>query len=109
MTIAVAAGVAAMTAVNCAPAATITVKTLDNGTPIVLVMGEFQYCDEIEFRAKTDSLSNAVVTFQSPGGNARAGIAIGHAIRAKRFVTFVGDTQCSSACATAWLGGVNAR
>lgn len=104
--IAVAAGVAAMTAVNCAHAATITVKTPGNGTPIVLVTGRFQYGDEIDFNEKTDSLSKAIVSFQSPGGNAPVGIAIGRAIRAKRFVTFVGDTQCSSACAAAWLGGV---
>jgi hypothetical protein len=71
--IAVAAAVAVMTAVNYAHAATITVKTLDNGTPIVLVTGGFQFGDEVEFRARTASLSNAVVVLQSPGGSAIAG------------------------------------
>jgi hypothetical protein len=52
---AVVAAVAAMTALNYTHAATMTVKTLDSGTPIVLVTGEFQYGDEIEFKAKTDS------------------------------------------------------
>jgi hypothetical protein len=59
--------------VNYAHAATITVKTLNNATPIVLVTGGFQFGDEVEFRARTDSLPNAVVVLQSPGGSAIAG------------------------------------
>jgi hypothetical protein len=83
---------------------TITVKTRNNGTPIVLVTGGFQFGDEVEFRARTNSLSTAVVVLQSPGGSAVAGIRIGRAIRAKRFTTLIAD-EYSSACAVAWLGG----
>jgi hypothetical protein len=84
-------------------AATITIKTIDSGS-LVMVTGEFDYGDEVAFKDRTVQLSNAVVVLRSRGGNAVAGIGIGRAIRAKRFTTLLVDA-CSSACAIAWLGG----
>jgi hypothetical protein len=103
----VLAAVAACFAVSAiaisASAAVITVNTVDSGS-LVMVSGDFDFGDELEFKARTEQLSKAVVVLRSRGGNAGAGIGIGRAIRAKRFITLVVD-QCSSACAIAWLGG----
>src|SRR5262249_30215283 len=52
-------------------------------------------------------LSSAFVAFSSDGGSLVAGLRIGEAIRRKRFSTIVPDgRRCASACALAWLGGV---
>jgi hypothetical protein len=49
---------------------------------------------------------NGAVLLDSPGGNLKAGIEIGKAIRLKEFVTVVPDgALCASACALVWLGG----
>jgi hypothetical protein len=62
--------------------------------------------DDEEFRAKTGSLTQAIISFESNGGNLLAGIRIGTLIRKRNFVTLVqAGSQCASACALAWLGG----
>jgi hypothetical protein len=91
-----------------AVAATITVRpqTLDH--PIVVVVeGSFAALDEDQFTAKTAPLSSAFVAFNSDGGSLLAGLRLGEAIRRKGFFTIVPDgRRCASACALAWLGGV---
>jgi hypothetical protein len=94
---------AATAIISSTDAATITVNTIDSGS-LVTVSGDFDFGDDLEFKARTEQVSKAVVVLRSRGGNAPAGIGIGRAIRAKRFATLVVD-QCSSACAFAWLGG----
>src|SRR5262249_20831050 len=61
-----------------------------------------------QFAAKTAPLSSAFVAFSSDGsGSLVAGLRIGEAIRRKRFSTIVPDgRRCASACALAWLSGV---
>lgn len=78
-----------------------------NGRPdIIFVVGDLALGDEKKFINAALSSGNAIVVFQSPGGNLIAGIEIGKAIHLKGFATFVPDTvQCASACALAWLGG----
>jgi hypothetical protein len=78
-----------------------------NGGPdIIFAVGELTLGDENKFINVALSTGNAIVVFQSPGGNLVAGIEIGKAIHLKGFSTFVPDTvQCASACALAWLGG----
>jgi invasion protein IalB len=87
--------------------ATITVESRSNGQPSsVLVAGKLEPSDGDQFRTKTGSLSNAVISFRSDGGSVVAGIQIGQIIRVKGFTTSVSrDARCASACALAWLGG----
>ena len=73
---------------------------------VVSVEGELNFQDEDVFTDKVLRLKDAVVVFDSIGGNLIAGIEIGKAIRLKGFSTLVlDDTLCASACALAWLGG----
>jgi hypothetical protein len=91
-----------------APAATITVSPQTTDRPIVvMVEGPLVRMDGDEFAAKTAPLPSAFVAFSSDGGSLVAGLRIGEAIRRKRFSTIVPDGRsCASACALAWLGGV---
>src|SRR6266436_6647301 len=91
-----------------AVAATITVRPETPDRPIVVVVeGSLAAFDEDQFAAKTAPLSSAFVAFSSDGGSLVGGLRIGEAIRRKRFSTIVPDgRRCASACALAWLGGV---
>jgi len=72
-----------------------------------MVEGPLVAVDEDQFAAKSAPLSSAFVAFSSDGGSLVAGLRIGEAIRRKRFSTIVPDgRRCASACAFAWLGGV---
>jgi hypothetical protein len=89
-------------------AATITVRPQTPDRPtVVMVEGPLVAVDEDQFAAKTAPLSSAFVAFSSDGGSLVAGLGIGEAIRRKGFSTIVPDgRRCASACALAWLGGV---
>jgi hypothetical protein len=91
-----------------APAATITVSPQRTDRPmVVMIEGALGARDEEQFAAKTASLSSAFVAFSSDGGDFVAGVRIGEAIRRKKLSTIVPDgRRCASACALAWLGGV---
>src|SRR5499426_2396898 len=91
-----------------AVAATVTVRPETPDRPIVVVVeGPLAAFDEDQFAAKTAPFSSAFVAFSSDGGSLVAGLRIGEAIRRKRFSTIVPDgRRCASACALAWLGGV---
>jgi hypothetical protein len=76
------------------------------GPDIIFVVGDLTLGDDKRFIDVALNSENAIVVFQSPGGNLRAGMEIGKAIRLKGFGSYVPDAvQCSSACALAWLGG----
>jgi hypothetical protein len=78
----------------------------NGGADIISVVGDLALGDEKQFINVALNSGNAIVVFQSPGGNLIAGIEIGKAIHLKGFATYVPDTvQCASACALAWLGG----
>lgn len=86
-------------------AATITVISSQSRS-LVTIRGELEFGDEDTFAEKVLRLKEAVVMFNSPGGNLVAGLEIGRAIRLKGFDTFVPDGMvCASACGLAWLGG----
>jgi hypothetical protein len=88
-----------------AQAATIEVRSTKDLT-VVAVEGELDFRDEEAFTDKVLRLREAVVLFDSVGGNLVAGIEIGKAIRLKGFNTLaLSDKLCVSACALAWLGG----
>ena len=76
--------------------------------PIIYLNGQFEYGDEKGFLEQVVSLNNGgVVVFNSSGGNVIAAIEIGKIIRLKGFNTAVlADSLCASACALAWLAGI---
>src|SRR5919201_2784854 len=90
------------------PAASITLRPETTDRPnVVMVEGPLVGMDGDEFATKTALLPSAFIAFTSDGGSLLAGLRIGEAIRRKRFSTIVPDGQrCASACALAWLGGV---
>jgi hypothetical protein len=91
-----------------AVAATITLAPQTPDRPnVITVEGSLDSVDGDQFAAKAASLRSAIVAFGSDGGSVVAGVRIGEAIRRNGFSTFVPDgRRCASACALAWLGGV---
>jgi hypothetical protein len=72
-----------------------------------MIEGALVGTDGDEFAIKTAPLPSAFIAFSSDGGSLLAGLRIGEAIRRKKFSTVVPDgRRCASACALAWLGGV---
>jgi hypothetical protein len=74
---------------------------------LILVKGQLVKGDDVKFvSAIADVQTSAVVFLDSPGGIVFAGLQIGRIIRRHGFATAVtDDTQCTSACAIAWMGG----
>lgn len=93
-----------------APAATIDIETSvidDEPVSFITIEGEIEFGDEARFADLAIGLPHGIVLLNSPGGNVHAGIEIGKAIRLKGFGTAVaGGHHCASACALAWLGGI---
>lgn len=89
-----------------AQAAQISVTSNEEGPSLITVRGELDLNDAIEFMRKANSVKDAVVVLRSPGGNVMAGLQIGRTVRQRGFLTVIPAlTNCSSACALAWLGG----
>jgi len=87
-------------------AADIFVDDPSNQVPFIYVVGRLELGDENKFINIALRHSQAIVVFNSDGGNLRAGLEIGRAIRLKRYATLVTPNQiCASACALAWLAG----
>lgn len=89
-------------------AANITVAREGSATKaaIIFIEGGFIDGDDKTFAQIALTIETAVVVMSSDGGNLRAGIQIGKAIRLKQFDTLVlANYSCASACALAWLGG----
>jgi hypothetical protein len=99
--------IAGMILAACASAQAADIKVIsEKELTIVSVAGELNFRDEDAFTDRVLRLKDAVVVFDSVGGNLVAGIKIGKASRLKGFSTLVlDDTLCASACALAWLGG----
>lgn len=90
---------------SAAQAASFTAATIMS-TPVIVIEGELEPGDERKFIDVALTRSDALVAFNSPGGQLNAGIEIGRAIRLKGFITAVpSGASCASACALAWLGG----
>jgi hypothetical protein len=91
---------------SCSYAATFEVSKLKKGGHAIFIDGELEFGDEKKFARIVVEIDEAIVVFKSPGGNVKAGMEIGRAIRIKGFTTYVADNEyCASACAIAWLGG----
>jgi hypothetical protein len=65
---AVAVGVAAITAVDLSDAATITYASVNGGSTVVYVVGQFEYGDENKFAQVTAPSSRVFMSFHSHGG-----------------------------------------
>src|SRR5688572_8104103 len=103
--VAVLAGAALLSA-PVAQGASIEVRKVARGVPIVLLRGTMTGSDIDAFRTKTTGMQDALVVLQSDGGSLIAGIEIGKIIRLKNYFTVVpAKSRCASACAVAWLGG----
>lgn len=100
--------VALLLAVPVARAASIEVKSSNGQMALVMIEGDLELADIATFRDKVAPLPRATVAFRSDGGSLLAGIRIGMQIRVRNFNSVVPDaSQCASACAVAWLGGVH--
>ena len=101
-----------LASVSCANAAyadvTLQRIEIENGSPVILVKGEFGPSDSPEILSREVAASGArVVTFDSNGGNVVSAIAYGRMIRSLGLSTFqLRSTQCASACMLAFAGGV---
>ncbi|ARQ57961.1 crotonase/enoyl-CoA hydratase family protein [Rhizobium sp. Kim5] len=87
-------------------AAEITREPLEGDTDLISVTGVLNEGDEIVFRNVAAAPNKALVFLNSEGGDLKAGIEIGRAIRLRNFATAVPPgTLCASACALTWLAG----
>jgi hypothetical protein len=90
-----------------AEAARIEMATRVDGVPVrVFVTGELFDGDQDDFGKVISKVDQAIVIFDSPGGDVSAGLGIGRQIRERGLTTLVPmGYECASACALAWLGG----
>ncbi|MDK1386482.1 hypothetical protein QN224_13810 [Sinorhizobium sp. 8-89] len=81
---------------------------INGGQTILVVRGEFEFTDNPDKLIAEAAASGArVVTFDSNGGNVRAAMAFGRAIRSLGTETVqLRAAECASACALAFVGGV---
>lgn len=81
----------------------------DRGTqrPQISINGELTPEDGDRFSTIAHRYQEAIVSLNSPGGSLLSGIQIGTVIRLRAFNTVVkNNSMCASACAYAWLAGV---
>src|SRR5262245_33186030 len=79
----------ALFSLTAANAAEIDVRSLDNGSTLIVIEGDFELNDVDTFRSKIASLApaKATVAFRSEGGSLVPAIRIGALIREKKFAT----------------------
>ena len=89
------------------PAADVTPMGADTqGRAFFKISGDLTKGDAEKFLTATDGAANAIILFQSDGGDLQTGLDIGSLVRMRGYGTAVLDGQsCYSACALAWLGG----
>lgn len=81
---------------------------LNQDQSILVVSGTFEYDDDLKHFINAVKIYNPVlVTFESGGGNVVKAIELGRMIRLLQLNTVqIRGAECSSACALAFLGGV---
>lgn len=73
----------------------------------ISINGELNSDDGDRFSSIAHRYQDAIVSLNSPGGSLLSGIQIGTVIRLRAFYTVVkNNSMCASACAYAWLAGV---
>jgi hypothetical protein len=87
--------------------AEISVEPSVSGGPTRIVINGVMSWDVADtFIQKADAVSNAVVVFNSEGGDLLASLIIGRTIRQKKFSTAVKQGGlCTTVCGLAWLAG----
>lgn len=81
----------------------------DSGVTFLLVSGEFEHSDDLSlFEAAVAKHKPAAVLFDSSGGNLKKAMDMGMSIRRNGLDTIqLRKYECVSACALAFMGGVN--
>lgn len=103
---AISACVILLALLTTARAATVQQLGSQDGIGIIGVTGEIGFGDDQRFIDLALPLTNAIVLLAGPGGNLETALAIGRAIRLKRFSTVVPNGfECASACGLIWLAG----
>ncbi len=84
------------------------VERTDEGRAFIVAYGDFAFTDDYSmFPALVHSSGAYVVTFNSPGGNPTKAMEFGRLVRTLGLSTLqLRASQCASACALAFLGGV---
>ena len=88
---------------NCADISKVSGK--GNKIDQIFIKGEITDEDAKTFKQIALVTERAVVLLDSPGGLLMPAIEIGKAIKLKGFGTAVIDSNCTSACAMAWIAG----
>jgi hypothetical protein len=87
-----------------------TISVVERGDykyPIISIRGEITNADGDRFSTTASQYSNALVEMDSPGGSLLSSMQIGTIIRLRAFNTLVRNgSTCASACAYAWLAGI---
>lgn len=85
------------------------VDQTDDGATFMLVSGEFALTSDIvAFRSAAIRSNASFVVFNSPGGNVKAALELGHTIRELKLDTVQPRfLDCASACAFAFMGGLH--
>lgn len=80
----------------------------DDGVPYLLLHGDFASSDQFgSFLSAVAAERPSFVVFNSPGGNPYAAMRLGRLLRSFQLNTLqIKQLECSSACALAFLGGV---
>lgn len=86
-----------------------SVDQFGDGTRYIVVVGQFEFAQNIDEFARLARDQNVrLVTFASPGGNPHKAMELGRTIRRLGLATFQPrGLDCASACALAFIGGVN--
>ncbi|PTW63438.1 hypothetical protein C8N35_1011491 [Breoghania corrubedonensis] len=84
-------------------------ETTNDGLKFILVSGTFDHDDDLAtFAAQAIIHEPMFISFQSPGGNVAKAMELGRIIRKLNLSTLqLRMLECSSACALAFMGGVN--
>jgi hypothetical protein len=102
---------ALLLATGTANAATLDARQCDSKTEgcyVIALTGTILPGDGDAFNnlVASKSITNALVTLNSPGGDFESGLSIAYAVRRNKFTTWVGDGwDCASMCATIWVAG----
>lgn len=72
----------------------------------IYIDGEILNDDDLNFINIADTSPDARVVLNSPGGDVIPALEIGRYIYTKKFMTFVKNGDCASACGLIWLAGI---
>ena len=78
----------------------------ENGSALIVIMGEITAGDDTKFRELSVKFPDAMVALDSSGGALAPALEIGRQIRLRGYITAVLDGDlCASSCALIWLAG----